>query len=261
MPASKKRPYSHRCANTRPGCGRRGRHQIPHCRRAGPTRPHPKGPDRPIGLLTRGAPAVFVDHLRDLGGRRRRHPVGFDEPGRVDAVTVLMEDHALIGGLLSQIEDQADPDEKLVQSLIQQVSIHDAIERQYLYPAVRLRLHDGNARYQQLISEHGRIARLAANLDVYRFHDEGRNAWLHELIVDARTHMEQEETTVLPALAARMTHEELVDLGARLEAAKTTAPTRPHPHAAGAGTGARLSRWVTTPIDKARDAMVGRRIG
>ena len=204
---------------------------------------------------------MLVDHLRDLHSRPRRHPVGFEEPGRPDAIAVLTKDHARIGGLLSQIEDQEDPDDTLVQSIIQQVSIHDAIERQCLYPAVRRRLQDGNVRYHQLISEHGQIARLAANLDVYRFHDEGRNAWIHELVVDARTHMEQEEAAVLPALAARMTPEELLDLGAQLEAAKARAPTRPHPHTAGAGTGARLTSWVATPIDKARDALTGRRTG
>jgi hypothetical protein len=39
----------------------------------------------------------------------------------------------------------------------------------------------------------------------------------------------------------RMTHEEPVDLGARLEAVRAKAPTRPHPHMAGVGTGARLT--------------------
>jgi hypothetical protein len=212
-------------------------------------------------LLTRGAPAVLVDHVRDLRSRQSRHPVGFDDPGRADAIAVVERDHARIDRLLTRIEAEGDPDDTLVQSVIREISIHDAIERRHLYPAVRRRLSDGNARYEQLVGEHGRIGRLAANLDAYRFHDEGRKAWIHELIVDARTHMEQEEAAVLPALAARMTREELVDLGGLLASARVKAPTRPHPHVVGAGAGARLTQLVAKPIDKARDALAGRRAG
>jgi hypothetical protein len=204
---------------------------------------------------------VLVDHVRDLRSRQSRHPVGFDDPGRADAIVVVERDHARIDRLLTQIEAQEDPDDTLVRSVIREISIHDAIERRHLYPAIRRRLPDGNDRYDQLVGEHGRIGRLAATLDAYRFHDEGRRAWIHELIVDVRTHMEQEEAAVLPALAARMTHEELVDLGRLLESGRIKAPTRPHPHVAGAGAGARLSQLVAKPIDKARDAVAERRTG
>lgn len=233
--------------------------QFRLARRLGPTRPHPKGPDRPVGLLTRGALSMASDHLRDLRRRSRRSPVGFDDPGGTDAAAVLKNHHFAIEQLMNQIDRQVDPDDKLVQSLIREVSIHDAIERQYLYPAVRQRLPDGDASYHQLVSEHGRIAHLAAQLDVYRYHDDARNTWIHELVVDVRTHIEQEEAAILPALVARMTHEELVDLGDLLETARTKAPTRPHPHVAGSGTGAKLTRLAAKPIDKARDALTGRR--
>jgi hemerythrin superfamily protein len=228
-------------------------------RRGGPTRPHSKGPDRPAGLLTRGAPAVLMDHMRDLGSRPRRRPVGFDEPERPDAVTVIKEDHQRISSLLARLEAQTDPDDTLLQSVIREVSIHDAIERQHLYPVVRDRIQDGPTLYQQLLHEHGQIGLVAANLDSYHFHDEARKEWIHELIIDLRTHIDQEEGAILPALAARLTHEESVDLGARLDAAKRRSPTRPHPHMAGTGTGARLSRLIATPIDKTRDALAGRR--
>lgn len=222
---------------------------------AGPTRAHPNGPDRPLGLLTIGVPAVMLDHLRDLGKRQRRHPVGFDEPGRADAVTILEAQHARIGRLLTELESQSQGDDQLLRSIIREVSAHNAIERQYLNRAVRRRLPDGDARYQQLVNGLGRIGRLTAKLDVYHFHDDARAEWVQELITDLRAHIEEEEAAVLPALAARMTHEELVDLGERLETASAKAPTRPHPHAAGAGAGARLSSLLVRPVDRARDAL------
>ncbi len=228
-------------------------------RRTGPTRPHPHGPDRPLGLTTLGAPAVLMDHLRDLRSRPRRHPTGFEEPEGDDAIAVLTRDHARIAQLLAQIEAQTDPDDTLVHRAIRELSIHDAIERQHLYPLVRDRLEDGARHYENLISEHARITHLAADIDVYRFHDAARAEWLHGLVVTVRTHIEEEEAGVLPALAARMTHEELVDLGRLLESARAKAPTRPHRHAVATGVGARLSRVLVGPLDKTRDALSGRR--
>ena len=141
-------------------------------RRIGPTRPRPHGPDRPFRLATIGAPAVVFDHVRDLRDRGRRHPIGFENPDRTDAVAVLTHLHAGITELLARIEAQPDPDDDLVHDTIRELSVHDAIERQYLYPVVRRRLEDGAQRYEQLMSERARVTGLAADLDVYRYHDQ-----------------------------------------------------------------------------------------
>jgi hemerythrin superfamily protein len=228
-------------------------------RRAGPTRPHPNGPDRPLGLVTMGASVAVVDHLRDLGSRQRRHPTGFESPGSDDAVLVLTRHHGRIIALLAEIEGHEDPDDMIVREVIRELSIHDSVERQHLYPVVRQRLDDGNRQYGHLLSEHERVTQLAADLDVYRFHDEARTNWIRELTLTVRTHIEQEEGGVLPALAARMTAEELIDLGVRLDSAWAKAPTRPHRHAVAVGTGARISSLVAGPLDKARDSLWRRR--
>ena len=143
-------------------------------RRTGPTRAHPGGPDRPIGLVTVGAPAVLLDHIRDLRNRPRRHPTGFEHPEWNDAVALLTRDHAGILQLMAQIEFQVDPDDTVVHNLIRELSIHDSIERQYLYPVVRQRLEEGNRRCPRLLSQHSRVTRLVADLDTYRFHDGAR---------------------------------------------------------------------------------------
>lgn len=228
-------------------------------RRIGPTRPHPGGPDRPAGLLTRGLPASLADHLRDLRSRRRRHPVGFEEPGRPDAMEVVVDDHVRLRELMTSMERQDDPDDGVVQALIREISVHDSMERQYLYPAARERLEHGNEIYQRAIAEHGQVSELAARIDAYPFHDEGRRAWLGELVGLVRAHMQEEESQLLPELAARMTPEELIDLGSLLQRARGKAPTRPHPHIAGAGIGARVSRLVAGPVDGVRDVVSGRR--
>lgn len=226
--------------------------------RAAPTRPHPDGPDTPLGFMTVGAPALVLDHLRDLRNSRRRHPEGFEHPDHLDAVAVVKEDHSRIRDRLALIDSQDDPDDTLVHETIRLLAVHDSIERQYLYPMVRLRVVDGNEVYSHLISDHGEMAAQAAKIDSYRFHDQARKEWLGELADTTRSHMEWEEDTVLACLSERLTGEELTVLGCQLASARQHAPTRPHPHIAGVGAGARLSRRLAGPLDKTRDAL-GRR--
>jgi len=228
-------------------------------RRVGPTRPHPGGPDRPLGLATAGAPAMVMDHLRDLKRRPGRGGAGSTRPDGPDAVAVLTGDHERIQRLLARIDEQPDPDDALVREAIRELSVHDAIERQHLYPVVRLRLLDGGRQYDHLLSEHGRITEVAADLDVYPYRDQAWRGWLAELARLARTHMESEEATILPALAARLTVEELAELGARLERARSKAPTRPHRHAVGAGRAARMTARLVGPVDRTRDRWRRRR--
>ncbi len=108
-------------------------------RRIGPTRPHPRGPDRPIGFVTKGAPAVVLDHLRDRRRRTLRLPAGVGDSQGSDAIEILERDHFELGELLSRIERRPDPDDRLVWEAIRNFSIHDSIERQYLYPLIRSR--------------------------------------------------------------------------------------------------------------------------
>jgi hemerythrin-like domain-containing protein len=229
--------------------------------RAGPTRPHPRGPERPLKLMTVGAPAVLLDHLRDRHKRPQPPPPGTSQqapaPGPLE---VILSDHGRISGLLSEVYralETGEPGDVLVHELIRELSIHDSIERQYLYPALRTRIEGGEDQYHTLLAEHDEVAKLAGLLERYSFHDEARRSWIRDMGNRVSAHMDREETGVLPALAARMTGEELAELGAVLQGARSGAPTRPHRALAGAGPGARLSRRIMAPLDKARDALRG----
>jgi hemerythrin superfamily protein len=226
-------------------------------RRLGPTRPHPHGPDQPAGLLTAGVASALVDHLRDHG---RPKAIPSVEPGAVaDGLELIRRDHDRIRSLCRRTEEEADPDPNLVKELLRQLSVHDSVERQYLYPALRDRIQDGQEVYSTLISEHAATAALASRLERYRFRDAARRSWLHDLTRRVGAHMDREESAVLPALAAHMSDEELIDLGDTLASARAKAPTRAHPKLAGAGPAARWSRRIIGPVDGVRDAVSRRR--
>ncbi|HWE56477.1 MAG TPA: hemerythrin domain-containing protein [Acidimicrobiales bacterium] len=225
--------------------------------RSGPTRPHPHGPVRPLGLATIGAPAVIVDHLRD---RRKHRQPGVSRDQSQSATAVIREDHGRLSQLLAGVDGEVDPSEILTFDLISEISAHDSIERQYLYPVVKDRLQDGVDLYHELISEHDAIAHVAVKIQRYSFHDDARRAWIQEVVDRVRAHVEREEHSVLPALAAHLSDEELTELGRTLVAARAKAPTRPHTMVAGGGAGARLSRRVMGPVDRWRDSVARRRM-
>lgn len=228
--------------------------------KAAPTRPHPRGPDTPLGLVTKGSLIAMVDRARDrLSGRRTTHPDPEAVASRPDAVTILTRDHAAIEAILSALDGDTKPDPRLVAQLVREVSIHGAIEREHLYPLLRKRLDDGNERYGDWLAEHGEMATMLAEIDRRPEGDPYRRELIERLIPLLRTHIAQEEGAVLPALRSLLADEELAELGRTLDAARNKAPTRPHGHLAGAGLGARLSRVVIAPFDKTRDALAGRR--
>ncbi|HET9078803.1 MAG TPA: hemerythrin domain-containing protein [Acidimicrobiales bacterium] len=238
---------------------------------AAPTRPHPHGPDRPLGLATVGAAAAMGDRIRDrLSGRARRlappPSAGAGStagPAGADGVEFLAGDHRRVETVLRRVQSildaGGDPDTELVAELVRELSVHDAIEREHLYPLVRQRLEQGNDVYTAALEEHGHIAVVAAELDRRPEHDQLRRDDLARLVQLVRTHVAEEETAIFPALRAHLTPQELAQLAGDLRAARDTAPTRPHPHTAGTGLGARVSRLLAGPLDRTRDSLSGRR--
>lgn len=227
--------------------------------RTAPTRPHPRGPDRPAGLATAGMAAAAGDKLRDsFGGRNVPPPGETGMPAGPDAADFLEAEHARIDKLLERVQDQGEVDAGLGASIVRELSVHDSIEREHLYPVLRRRLPNGNELYGQWLADHGRIAAMLAEVDRRAPHDLHHRSTLVELVQVVRTHVAEEEGTVFASMRARMTVEERAALGRSLELGKRKAPTHPHSHIAGTGLGARLSRMVAAPLDKTRDKLSGR---
>jgi hypothetical protein len=217
-----------------------------------PTRPHPHGPARRAGLLTVGMAVSGLDRLRD--GVRGRHPYGMDaeEERPVDAVALLQSDCARLRRCSAEAAGPGGGAEAQAR-MARQWSSHDWMEREHLYPLLRVRLDDGNDRYHDWTTEHGVISEKLAALDRYPYQDDHRDRMMEEVAILIGAHLDEEETSVLPRLRAHLTDDELLRLGATLSKSKGKAPSRVHPHLAGGGRGARLSRAVLSPIDRLRD--------
>jgi hemerythrin superfamily protein len=154
--------------------------------------------------------------------------------GRVagmDAVTLLENDHRTVDGLFRQYEElvvttptaRREP----VDRFIRELSVHASIEEEVLYPAVRRELPDGEAMADEALQEHQEAKEILRRLDQMDPSDFEFDSAVTELIKDVRHHVDEEETEMFPKLRSALSHERLMQLGARMQEAKHTAPRRP----------------------------------
>lgn len=174
-----------------------------------------------------------------------------------DAIQLLTSDHQEVQRLFGFVSNGGAPPE-VINSIVRELSIHDAIERVHLYPALRDRAEDGAALSEEAIDEHGEVAMTLAEIDRRAVDDTAMPELLTSLIEMVREHVAEEEEAIFPRLRAALTAEELEELGQALEKEKKRAPTRPHPHVPKSGTSTKLTGLAAGPMDRIRDKVQGR---
>lgn len=176
-----------------------------------------------------------------------------------DAIEFLTSDHRNVDALFTQAQATTPPNREVIDSIVRELSTHDAIEKEYLYPTVREKVPNGDQIADRSIDEHQEQAELLVDLDKSEPGSAGEASLLTQLIASVKAHVAEEETITFPALRQSVTPDELATLGTSLAEGKQTAPTRPHPHAPKEGLGTKIAGAVSAPLDKARDAAAGRR--
>jgi hemerythrin superfamily protein len=171
-----------------------------------------------------------------------------------DAISVLTTDHREVEALFTRVEGKDSPDPSVVDKIVKELSIHDAIERQYLYPTVRDKVGSGEGMADHSIEEHNMVAQTLLNIDKAEGGSKEQAQLLTALMGMVKSHVQEEEEKIFPAMRSAMSKADLDALGEELTKAKETAPTRPHPHAPNEGLGAKLAGAASAPLDKARDA-------
>ena len=146
----------------------------------------------------------------------------------MDAITLLEQDHRTVDELFERFEQTTEPAQrrKLVDTIIEELSIHAAIEEQELYPVMR-RVLDAEDDVEHAEHEHAEAKAVLAVLAQLDAEDERFAPLVSELIADVRHHVEEEEEELFPKLRQAVSEEELNDLGRRLEQAKEHAPAKP----------------------------------
>lgn len=178
--------------------------------------------------------------------------------GDVDAIELLTRDHSEVDAMFTEYEGlgagNADRKRELVDNIIRELSKHAAVEEQFLYPFIRDEVSGGAELADEGIEEHQEAKDLLHDLEQRDVNDPEFDAKVAELIADIRHHVEEEEGEFFPRLRQAATSQQLLDLGSKLETAKSTAPTRPHPKAPNTPPGNLAAGPVAGAMDRAKDA-------
>jgi hypothetical protein len=194
------------------------------------------------------------------------------EPGDIvdpdddqDALVVLTRDHNQVKALQEQLEAlpshstggsaaQMSQRKSIVDMITVKLSQHEAVEEQYLWPAVREAMPDGDRWADEAIEQEQQdkdtltaLGRLEPDTDEF---DE----LVEQLVLLLRKHVAYEDKLFLQ-LKTAMSDEARRELGAELLTAKKLAPTRPHPDTPASPAVLKTAGVAAAAMDKVRDAV------
>jgi hemerythrin superfamily protein len=172
-----------------------------------------------------------------------------------NALALLTQDHREVEALFATFEGLGDRAHKrrrdVVDKVIVALSQHAAIEETVFYPAVREQAAALDADVLEALEEHHIVKWTLSELESLPSEDERFAPKMTVLMESVRHHVKEEEKGLFPSVRKAFSRAELEDLGAALRAAKTSAPTRPHPRAPDEPPGNLVATALTAPLDAA----------
>jgi hemerythrin-like domain-containing protein len=175
----------------------------------------------------------------------------------MDAITLLKADHKTVEKLFKSFEKAGkgakQTKRRIVDQIIEELSVHAAIEEQIFYPSIRSDVPDTEDEVLESLEEHHIVKWVLSELEDMEPDDERFGAKVTVLIENVRHHVEEEETELFPMVRKALGRKRLGEIGDRMEAAKKTAPRRPHPRAADTPPGNLVSGAVAGVVDKVRE--------
>ena len=148
-----------------------------------------------------------------------------------DAIVLLKNDHKEIRKAFTEFEragDQAHVTKgRLVDRIIELLTVHTYIENEVMYPRVRELLPDLEDDVLESYEEHHVADLLVMELAAMKPDDERFDAKTTVLIENVRHHIEEEEQEWFPQVREGLGRKTLQDIGAQMMRAKDKAPRRP----------------------------------
>jgi hemerythrin superfamily protein len=180
----------------------------------------------------------------------------------MDAITLLKQDHKTVEQLFKQFEKATQPAQQrsLARKVIEELSVHAAIEEMVFYPAVRDRVPTTEDMVLESLEEHHIVKWTLSELDDMKPDDERFKAKMTVLIESVRHHVKEEEQELFPDVRKAVGRKEMAELGDALEKAKKVAPTRPHPRAPDTPPGNLVAGTAAGVVDRAK-ATVKSKVG
>ncbi len=176
----------------------------------------------------------------------------------MDAITLLKNDHKAVEALFKKFEKAGDnahkSKHKLVERMIEELSVHAAVEEMTFYPFVKGVNDELTSDVLESLEEHHVVKWLLSELDGMPATAERFEAKVTVLMENVRHHVEEEETEMFPLVRKKLSQQQLNELGDLIARAKKVAPTRPRPKAPDEPPGNVMAGLVSGLIDRVRNA-------
>ena len=184
-----------------------------------------------------------------------------------DVIEILEHDHREVEEMLAELEslrgastDEAKARRKVVAD---QVTIelvrHSVAEEVLVYPKVEAKVSAEQAEHAR--KEHAEAEETLQRLEKLDADDPAFDDELARLIEEIRHHIADEEGEMFAQMRRDIDADELRKLGARVEAFKKVAPTRPHPNVPNEPLPRMAAGPAASLFDRMRDLATGRGSG
>lgn len=177
-----------------------------------------------------------------------------------DLIDELVADHREVEDAFTRLEEGMTAQEggALVERTIIELVRHSVVEEQLLYPLAARVLPDGKQIADHEKKDHAEVERMMKELEKLEPGSQGFTTEVRMWMRSVRSHIEEEETDLMPRLREAVDADELRALGEQARLLKKIAPTRPHP----AQPNSPLAHATVGPlvglVDRVRDAVSGR---
>ena len=179
----------------------------------------------------------------------------------MDAITLLKDDHKAVEALFKRFEKAGDnafmEKRAVVDKIIEELSMHAAIEEQLFYPVTRATVPETEDIALESLEEHHIVKWVLSELDAMAPEDERFDAKVTVLIENVRHHVEEEEEEYFPKVRDELGRNALGDLGDAMAAAKKAAPTHPHPRSPDTPPGNLVVGTAAGMVDRVGDTVNG----
>ena len=148
---------------------------------------------------------------------------------------MLKDDHKSVEALFKRFEKAGErafvQKREIVDRIIEQLSVHAAVEEQVFYPVSRATVPAVEETALESLEEHHIVKWVLSELDGMDPEDERFDAKVTVLMENVRHHVEEEEGDYFPKVRDELGRNALADMGEVMAQARKVAPTHPMPAA------------------------------
>ncbi|SMD19174.1 hemerythrin domain-containing protein [Kibdelosporangium aridum] len=148
-----------------------------------------------------------------------------------DAIVLLKEDHKEIRRLFTEFENAGEnataTKGRLVDKILELLTVHTYIENECMYPEVRKLLPEVEDDVLESYEEHHVADVLCVELSMMKPEDERFDAKTTVLIESVKHHMDEEESEWFPKVREGLGRKQLQEIGAKMIELKKKAPRKP----------------------------------